>query len=171
MRQAMDEGRVAVIGMGCRYAGAKNPEELWRILKNGEGKNVPMGFRFRQFQEYYHPDNQAAGKFYNNRAFFLKEDLSLFDADFFRISYKEAKRMDYQQRLLLQVSYEALLDAGMTINGSGAGVFIGAFMQDFLTNTMQKENYDKLTGTMPPVPASVCWRQGYLIFMISTDPA
>ncbi len=36
MRQAMDEGRVAVIGMGCRYAGAKNPEELWRILKNGE---------------------------------------------------------------------------------------------------------------------------------------
>ncbi len=146
MRQAMDEGRVAVIGMGCRYAGAKNPEELWRILKNGEGKNVPMGFRFRQFQEYYHPDNQAAGKFYNNRAFFLKEDLSLFDADFFRISYKEAKRMDYQQRLLLQVSYEALLDAGMTINGSGAGVFIGAFMQDFLTNTMQKENYDKLYG-------------------------
>ncbi len=101
MRQAMDEGRVAVIGMGCRYAGAKNPEELWRMLKNGEGKNVPMGFRFRQFPEYYHPDNQAAGKFYNDRAFFLKEDLSLFDADFFRISYKEAKRMDYQQRLLL----------------------------------------------------------------------
>ena len=59
MRQAMDEGRVAVIGMGCRYAGAKNPEELWRILKNGEGKNVPMGFRFRQFQEYYHPDKVA----------------------------------------------------------------------------------------------------------------
>ena len=113
MRQAMDEGRVAVIGMGCRYAGAKNPEELWRMLKNGEGKNVPMGFRFRQFPEYYHPDNQAAGKFYNDRAFFLKEDLSLFDADFFRISYKEAKRMDYQQRLLLQVSYEALLDAGL----------------------------------------------------------
>lgn len=54
--------------------------------------------------------------------------------------------MDYQQRLLLQVSYEALTDAGMEIKGSGTGVFIGAFMQDFLTNTMQKENYEKLGG-------------------------
>lgn len=142
----MEEKRVAVVGMACRYAGAKNPQELWRLLKNGEGKNMPMGFRFPQFQEYYHSDNRAAGKFYNDKAFFLKEDLSLFDADFFRISYKEAKRMDYQQRLLLQVSYEALLDAGVEIKGSGAGVFIGAFMQDFLTNTMQKENYGNLGG-------------------------
>lgn len=142
----MDEKRVAVIGMGCRYAGAKNPEGLWRLLKNGEGESMPMSFRFPQFQEYYHSDHRAAGKFYNDRAFFLKEDLSAFDADFFRISYKEAKRMDYQQRLLLQVSYEALTDAGMEIKGSGTGVFIGAFMQDFLTNTMQKENYEKLGG-------------------------
>lgn len=142
----MEEKRVAVVGMACRYAGAKNPQELWRLLKNGEGKNMPMGFRFPQCQEYYHSDNRAAGKFYNDKAFFLKEDLSLFDADFFRISYKEAKRMDYQQRLLLQVSYEALLDAGVEIKGSGAGVFIGAFMQDFLTNTMQKENYGNLGG-------------------------
>lgn len=142
----MDEKRVAVIGMACRYAGAKNPEGLWRLLKNGEGESMPMSFRFPQFREYYHSDRRAAGKFYNDRAFFLNEDLTLFDADFFRISYKEAKRMDYQQRLLLQVSYEALLDAGVEIKGSGAGVFIGAFMQDFLTNTMQKENYDKLGG-------------------------
>ena len=122
----MDEKRVAVIGMGCRYAGAKNPEGLWRLLKNGEWESMPMSFRFPQFQEYYHSDHRAAGKFYNDRAFFLKEDLSAFDADFFRISYKEAKRMDYQQRLLLQVSYEALTDAGMEIKGSGTGVFIGA---------------------------------------------
>lgn len=79
----MDEKRVAVIGMGCRYAGAKNPEGLWRLLKNGEGESMPMSFRFPQFQEYYHSDHRAAGKFYNDRAFFLKEDLSAFDADFF----------------------------------------------------------------------------------------
>lgn len=142
----MGEARVAVIGMGCRYAGAKNTEELWRLLEKGEEKSRPMSVRFPWFREYYHPDHRAAGKFYNDRAFFLEEEPVFFDADMFRISYKEAKRMDYQQRLLLQVSYEALLDAGIEIKGSDAGVFIGAFMQDFLTNTMQRENYDNLGG-------------------------
>ena len=35
----MGEARVAVIGMGCRYAGAKNTEELWRLLEKGEERH------------------------------------------------------------------------------------------------------------------------------------
>lgn len=142
----MSEHRVAVIGMSCRFAGAKNPEELWNLMLLGKSHSTSMKMRFPEFENYYHPDIRAEGKFYNKRAYFLEDTIDLFDADFFHISYKEAKRMDYQQRMLLEVSYEALQDAGIEIRGSNAGIFIGAFMQDFLTNTMQKENYDNLSG-------------------------
>lgn len=142
----MSGHRVAVIGMSCRFAGAKNQKELWELMLRGESHSSSMEMRFPEFGKYYHPDSRAEGKFYNEKAFFLRENIDLFDADFFHISYKEAKRMDYQQRLLLEVSYEALQNAGIEIRGSNAGIFIGAFMQDFLTNTMQKENYDNLSS-------------------------
>lgn len=142
----MSERRVAVVGMGCRFAGVHDSEQFWKLMRFERSQSAPIGRRFPEFWKYYHPDSRAEGKFYNHEAFFLTDNIDLFDADFFHISYKEAKRMDYQQRLLLEVSYEALQNAGIEIRGSDAGIFIGAFMQDFLTNTMQKENYVNLSS-------------------------
>lgn len=142
----MSKQRIAVVGMSCRFAGAHGTEQLWKLMLLGKSQSTSIGRRFPEFWKYYHPDSRAEGKFYNKEAYFLTDDIDLFDADFFHISYKEAKRMDYQQRMLLEVSYEALQNAGIEIRGSDAGIFIGAFMQDFLTNTMQRENYGRLSS-------------------------
>lgn len=142
----MREQRIAVVGMSCRFAGAHDSEQLWKLMLLGKSQSASIGRRFPEFGKYYHPDSRAEGKFYNKEAYFLTDNIDLFDADFFHISYKEAKRMDYQQRLLLEVSCEALQNAGIEIRGSDAGIFIGVFMQDFLTNTMQRENYGRLSS-------------------------
>ena len=142
----MPRKKVAVIGMACRYSTARNPEEFWGLMMNREANHKPMSYRFHDAYTYYNKESAAKGKFYNQKAFFLDSDITEFDADFFHLSHREVREMDYQQRLLLHVSYEALEDAGVWINGSNTSVYIGAFMQDFLTNTMQQSNYINLSG-------------------------
>lgn len=83
--------------------------------------------------------------------YFLDQDLGDFDASFFGISGNEAKAMDPQQRLLLEVVYEALEDAGITldeIDGSLTSVLCGSFTNDY--NAMLSkdfESYPKYTVT------------------------
>ena len=65
---------------------------------------------------------------------FIKEDLSLFDAPFFSITAKEAAGMDPQQRLMLEVAYEGLENAGITMEslvGTDTACFVGNFTKDF----------------------------------------
>lgn len=138
--------RVAVIGLGCKFAGAEDVDSLWHLLENGQCEFSEMSERFKDYRSFYNADTSVKGKAYNERAAFLKHDIYMFDADFFEISDSEARKMDIQQRLLLETSYEALEDAGISVSGSCAGVFIGGFMQDALTNIMHKQNYYNLNG-------------------------
>lgn len=65
---------------------------------------------------------------------FLKEDISLFDANFFLISHAEASAIDPQQRLMIEVVYEALEAAGYSLEdiaGSATGVYMGQFTSDY----------------------------------------
>ena len=104
--------KFAIIGIGCRFPGANNPEEFWQLLRNGRSAI-----------------SQREGEWGG----FLK-GVDLFDAQFFRIREPEAERMDPQQRLLLEVSYEALENALIpvdTIAGSSTGVFIGISSNDY----------------------------------------
>ena len=54
------------------------------------------------------------------------DDLYNFDAEAFNMSAKEATNIDPQQRVLLEVTHQALEDANMAFRGSNTGVFIGA---------------------------------------------
>lgn len=141
-----EKQRVALVGIGCRYCQIQNLQEFQKVLENEISKSSSLEKRFREYQERFHPDSDAEGKFYAEKGYFINEDPQRFDADFFHISYKEAECMDYQQRMLLQVTQEALEDGGILIKGTESGVFVGAFMQDFLTTTMQVMNYDYLNG-------------------------
>jgi acyl transferase domain-containing protein/acyl carrier protein len=124
---------IAVIGIGCRFPGAKDPRAFWTLLCHGEDaiREVPAE-RFN-LDDFFDPDPAAPGKMLTRWGGFI-EQVDRFDAHFFGISPREAARMDPQQRLLLEVAWEALEDAGQTreqLAGTLTGVFIGISNNDY----------------------------------------
>nr|VFJ50256.1 MAG: Acyl transferase domain-containing protein [Candidatus Kentron sp. FW] len=130
-----DAPQIALIGIGCRLpGGVSNPEELKAFLHaRGDGvKDVPAD---RWSLDLFHdPEESAPGKTYTKQAGFLEQDIFTFDPAPFGISPREAERLDPQQRLLHEVTWEALEDAGIPmerLKGSNTGVYIGGFMLDY----------------------------------------
>jgi acyl transferase domain-containing protein/thioesterase domain-containing protein/acyl carrier protein len=118
---APDRDPIAVIGVGCRLPGGVNgPEQFWRLLSEGlETVSQVAPDRWANYSGV--PDNLTRwGGFL--------EDIAGFDAEFFGITPREAARMDPQQRLVLEVAWEALEHAGIapdSLRGSRTGVFVG----------------------------------------------
>ncbi|MGY2124321.1 beta-ketoacyl synthase N-terminal-like domain-containing protein [Nocardia gipuzkoensis] len=104
---------IAVIGMSCRFAGgADSPEALWRLLIDeidAVADEPPPG---RWSGEYRGSDRAAAGKTVSAAGGYLA-DVAGFDAEFFGITPREAADMDPQQRLALELAWEAFEDAGI----------------------------------------------------------
>ncbi|MEU1546923.1 SDR family NAD(P)-dependent oxidoreductase [Nocardia sp. NPDC005745] len=126
---------IAIIGIGCRYAGGiDSPESFWEfIVGKGDGvMDIPES-RW-DYRRFYDPDRRTPGRMYTKRAAFMTGDPWAFDPDFFGISPREAAAMDPQQRLLLEVTWEAFDDAGIAgrVNGAPLGVYAGAFTMDQL---------------------------------------
>ncbi|MCH7535350.1 MAG: type I polyketide synthase, partial [Bacteroidetes bacterium] len=125
---------LAIIGVGCRYPGDVNsPEELWRLICDKKDALIEIPKDRWDSASMYAPEFRRAGKISVKRGGFIK-DIDKFDAGFFGISPLEAQRMDPQQRMLLEVSYEAVEDAGLRLNdldGSKTAVFIGISAHDY----------------------------------------
>ncbi len=124
---------IAIIGIGCRFPGAKTPEGFWDILRNGVDAITEVPFSRWDIDTFYHPQASTPGKMNTRWSGFL-EQVDLFDPSFFGISPREAKHIDPQQRLLLEVSWEALENAGIvpeSLAGSQTGVFIGISNADY----------------------------------------
>ncbi len=128
-----NEDAIAIIGIGCRFPGANNAVAFWDLLQGGIDaiSEVPAD-RF-SLDEYYDSDPAAAGKIVTRFGGFI-DHVDQFDAHFFGISPREAARMDPQQRVLLEVAWEALEDAGQVrdrLAGTNTGVFIGISNNDY----------------------------------------
>ncbi|MCD9878945.1 type I polyketide synthase [Streptomyces guryensis] len=125
---------VAVVGMGCRFAGGvDSPESFWRLLTSGQDaiSEVPPE-RWAAYADAS-PRNAAALRRVTRHGGFL-DAIEGFDAEFFGITPREAELMDPQQRVVLEVSWEALEHAGIpphTLAGSDTGVFIGVGSDDY----------------------------------------
>ncbi|MGH9956589.1 MAG: beta-ketoacyl synthase N-terminal-like domain-containing protein, partial [Pyrinomonadaceae bacterium] len=124
---------IAIIGLGCRFPGAGDPEAFWRLLRDG-GEAITEVPRDRwDVNAFYDLNPTTPGKMNTRWGGFL-EQVDLFDPHFFGISPREAASMDPQQRLVLEVSWEALENAGQTaeeLADSQTGVFIGISTNDY----------------------------------------
>jgi acyl transferase domain-containing protein/acyl carrier protein len=126
---------IAIVGMACRFPGNCNtPDQFWEFLKNGGDVSIEIPRQRWNYEDYYDADPDAPGKSYVKEASFLSNDVTQFDPGFFGISSDEAREMDPNQRLLLEVSWEALENACVDINkisDLAAGVYIGFICCDY----------------------------------------
>lgn len=130
----MDTRReIAIIGMSCRVAGANSPTELWDLLASS--KDVQSEITRFNVRGFYHPrGGPLKGLTDVKRAYMLNDDLIRgFDNTFFRIAPQEAAAIDPQQRMLIEVAYEAVENAGISLDdftGSNTGVYSGMSTYD-----------------------------------------
>jgi acyl transferase domain-containing protein len=124
---------IAIIGIGCRFPGADNPEAFWQLMRDGVDAITDIPRERWDIDNFYDPTPGTAKKMYSRQGGFLK-NIDQFDPQFFRISPLEANYLDPQQRLLLEVAWEALENAAIvpeTLAGSKSGVFIGISDVDY----------------------------------------
>lgn len=129
---------IAVVGMACRLpAGVDSPQAFWRMLieKRHGIREVPI--KRWDVGATFDEDAAAPGKASTRWGGFI-DGVDLFDAAFFGISPREARQLDPQQRLMLELAWEALEDAAtnpLTLRERAIGVFVGAMWNDYASFT------------------------------------
>jgi acyl transferase domain-containing protein len=113
---------VAITGIACRFPGAPSAADFWKLLLSGGDAVEQMPDRTRLMQK----GGAALSSSLDNFSGGYLPDIDKFDANFFRLSPDEAIRLDPQHRLLMEVVWEALEDAGLAasrIAGTRTGVY------------------------------------------------
>lgn len=163
---ANSTGPIAIVGIGCRFAGGvDSPDALWGLLERGGNaiKEVPP--ERWAVDDFYDPQPGVPGRTVSRWGGFL-DSIGGFDTAGFGITRYEAEAMDPQHRLLLEMSWEALEHAGIapsSLAGSHTGVFFGIAHHDYLLRTMDEtliNNPYVMTGNAHSVGAG---RVSYLL--------
>lgn len=125
---------IAIIGIGCRFPGdANGPAAFWKLLTNGVDAVGELPPQRWNPDIWYASDPTVPGRVYSQAAGCVK-GVDQFDAGFFGIAPREAAEIDPQQRMLLEVAWEALEDAGVvpgSLAGSLTGVYTGIYTQEY----------------------------------------
>ena len=164
VRPRYSENAIAVVGASCRLPGANSLDEFWELIAEGHDRHDELpsdrfdlygGHRASLCQEY------AKGrKFYAN----LLEQVDTFDHKFFGMSAREAINTDPQQRILLELAYQAMESSGYMrthdrARSDNVGCFIGASFVEYLDNTnANPPTAYTSTGT---IRAFLCGRLSY----------
>jgi malonyl CoA-acyl carrier protein transacylase len=153
IRQQIPEDAIAIIGMSCRFPkGINTPDDFWQALKTGTDAITEVPKDRWDIERYYDPDREKPGKISSRYGGFA-DHIDRFDAPFFNISPREAKRTDPQQRILLEQTWHALENAGInpeSLTGTQTGVFAGIFSHDYeILQIRQNDDtdYDTYFGT------------------------
>lgn len=133
-----DTDEVAIIGMAGRFPGANTVEALWEVLRTGR---ETIHFFTPDELDPSLPQDVIQDAQYVKARGILAEAIQ-FDAGFFGISPKLAEVMDPQQRVFLEIAWEALEQAGYLANqyGGSIGVWAGCgnntyYLNNVLPNT------------------------------------
>ncbi|MFB9683539.1 SDR family NAD(P)-dependent oxidoreductase [Amycolatopsis plumensis] len=145
---------IAIVAMGCRFPGGiTTPAELWDLVAAG-GEAVTELPANRGWDLDTLLGDAGPGSCATRFGGFL-HDADRFDPAFFGLSPREALAMDPQQRVLLEISHEAIERAGLgSLEGTDTGVFVGAMAMDYgprLHEPTGLVDGHRLTGTSPSV--------------------
>ena len=147
-----DDG-IAIIGIGCRFPGAEDPREFWRLLAAGvdavaEGRDGAVSWTG------LFGDPAANDPVFRRGAFIA--GIEQFDSRFFRIAPIEARVMDPHQRVLLETTWHALEDAGIDpdqLRGSRTGVYVGLGGSEYREVIAASDYEDGFVGTSASMTA------------------
>src|SRR5581483_9956510 len=138
--------QIAIIGIGCRFPGAPNPQAFWQLMCNEVDAITEVPTDRFDVNSVYDPRPAISGKMMSRWGGYL-DQVDQFDAAFFGISPREASRMDPQQRLVLEVAYDTLEDGGQPIEklaGSKTGVFLGVHSLSADYGSLQFADLDRI---------------------------
>ncbi|WP_202508445.1 type I polyketide synthase [Streptomyces sp. SID1046] len=125
---------IAITGLGCRFPGAPDISAYWKLLLSGERQFSAVPKERWNHETFHEPDNPSAPHAaYTDQVAFL-DDVDRFDALHYGVPPARARAMDPQHRLLLDVTREALDDAGLgrgDFDRENTGVFCGLSVSDY----------------------------------------
>src|SRR4051794_1712839 len=136
---------IAVIGMGCRFpGGANDPESFWKLMRDGVDAVVEFPRDRFDLDALYDSNPEAPGKM-STRWCGIVDQIDRFDAALFGIAPREAASIDPQQRLVLEVAWEALESAAISprsLSGSRTGVYVGIITNDYDKQFLDLQSID-----------------------------
>lgn len=138
----MNDNDVAIVSVSCRFPDADTPEEFWQNLVDGKCS-------VRDLDDDYLRNRGVSNEDLSNTDYIKKsiivDDIDRFDADFFGFTPREAQLLDPQQRIFLEVCWEALERAGTIPSklDDSIGVFAGASFNTYLINCLQYLKEDR----------------------------
>jgi len=125
---------IAIVGMGMRFpGGVRDAESYAELLWSGRDAVTEIPRQRWSLDALYAEDPDQPGKMTTRHGAFL-DDVDQFDAEFFSISPREAASMDPQQRLILEVGWEALENSGRSptaLSGTSVGIYLGIANGDY----------------------------------------
>ncbi|HRI68142.1 MAG TPA: SDR family NAD(P)-dependent oxidoreductase, partial [Polyangium sp.] len=157
---------IAIIGAACRFPGdVDDLEAYWQFLLQGGIAATEVPPSRWNAAEWYDPNPDAPGRTYVAKGGFLR-DLEGFEPTFFRISPREAQTLDPQQRLMLEVSWEALERAGedpSALRESLTGVFVGMGPNEYAERS---NNADESGAQYGATGAALSFTAGRISFVL-----
>ncbi|MCP4995199.1 MAG: KR domain-containing protein, partial [Gammaproteobacteria bacterium] len=144
---ALERDKIAVVGLACHFPDAPTIQQYWTNLMEGRDsiREVP-GSRW-DIKQYYQPQSYQVGKSISKWGAFL-EGIEEFEPEYFGIAEALAPQIDPLERQWLEVSAEALADAGYSrpdLWGQAVGVFVGSRVSNF-ANKLDNPQKDALVG-------------------------
>ncbi|KAL2813938.1 hypothetical protein BDW59DRAFT_167334 [Aspergillus cavernicola] len=130
--QGYSENDIAVVGYSCKVAGADSVEEFWQLLCEGKSQHVEVPQERVKFESQWR-ETDSKRKWFGN----FMRDPDAYDHRFFRKSPREATSQDPQQRLMMQIAYQAVEQSGYWNAPSidqNVGCYIGVCATDYENN-------------------------------------
>ncbi|CAI6339911.1 unnamed protein product [Periconia digitata] len=132
---------LAIIGMAFQFPdGADTEDSFWEMLVQNRCASREYPKERLNIGAFYSTDRNKPGAIHTKNAHFLRDDIRNFDPAFFSISPADARAMDPCQRTLMETTYHALENSGLSlsdVSGSKTSVHVGCFSSDHMTTAFR----------------------------------